>query len=155
MFSRFKHNLIVLVILGWLVIIAVVAANQPGLFLADVMQGKWIQYTNWADLIQDIRGNTIHLIPQIDLTQVSQIDMIVQYDPDVTTLLTPLSDHELFANQEQAHRLKIILRPTQSSLLAHTSLIRIPYRGESRVMISDLFVTQTDGKTLALSIEKS
>lgn len=154
--SILKSHLLALAIIAILMVVAIFVANQPGLFLADVMQGQGLGTTqHTAHLLKDVRGNTIHIVGQVNLKQVMQIDMTIHYDPDLISIGTPISDYELFTNQEAPHRLKIILRPQTPDISAQTSLIRIPYQGNDVLTVSDVSVTQSDDQTLALSIQQS
>lgn len=151
MLSRLRSHFTALLILLVVVMMIIIVANQPNMFLADVMQWQWLTQHS-ADLTKKSRGNTIQIIAQKQLSNITQISFTIQHSPE-TTLATPTSSHEFFSNRESSTRIKIILRPQTLTMQPGQILIEIPYQGEPYVNISDLQAWQTDGSSLPLSIQ--
>lgn len=147
-----KSHLTSLAIVVAIIIMSIVIANQPDMFLADVMQGKWLDTTQKADLSKILRGNTIKILSQKEFTNVKQIDLIIQYSPE-TIIATPLSDYEFFSNKESDTRMKIILRPQTDVIPMDKTLIQIPYQWETQINISNIALTLSDWSSIPLSIE--
>ena len=103
---------------------AIVIANQPTMFLADVMQGKNLEHMSNLDKV--VLGNTVRIISNIELQQVKQIDLVIHHSPE-TILFTPMSAYELFQNTESDQRIKIILKPQAQNITAGTTLIHFMY----------------------------
>jgi hypothetical protein len=149
--SLLKDNFKALVGIVVVIIMTIVIANQPWLFLADVMQGKWFQEEK-AHFSKTFLGNAITISTNIDLNKVTQIEMMVHYSPE-TLISTPSSAYELFTNNESPTRLKIILRPTIDYIPTNSVLVKIPYTGEPQVNITDIIVTMSDGQTSSFTIQ--